>query len=163
MTTIAYKDGILAADTQLTLGDNIRAISSPKIMQLNNDTVLAAAGGTGEILKAKAFFTRNDWWDKLDESPTFKKDDDDDGGFEALLWFKGNLYMCSGNCYPEPLVDGYYAIGNGWILALAAMKLGQSAPEAILFAGEHNIYTNKIVQTLNVKELQTKKTRRSRN
>lgn len=147
MTTIAWKGDIIAADSQLTIGDSVRIISSPKIIQIGPSTVIAVAGDTDETLKAINFFSKEGWQEKLDDTP-------DKMELEALLWHGGKMYLLDGTLYPEPLVVPYHAVGNGWQLALAAMALGKSAEEAVIFTAEHNIYTNNKIQIFDVSKLQ---------
>jgi ATP-dependent protease HslVU (ClpYQ) peptidase subunit len=156
MTTIAYKDGIIAADTQITYDKSVRGKSSPKIVQLAKDLVFAGAGDTRAISSAMRFFSIPNWEEKIDESPKFKQ------YFEALLWYKGKIYFCIGGCYPEPLCDDFYALGSGYKFALAALHLGLSAEEAVKFASTLDIYTNNEIQLFNVAQLQEKATKPKR-
>lgn len=150
MTTIAYRDGIMVADSQETLG-SFKYKGSPKILVLENELVIGVAGDTPKIVEAIRFFSRPDWKEKFDDAPDFKK------GFEALLVSEGRPYYCTNNCIPVPIGHPFYAIGSGWQLAMAGMFTGMSAEDAVKFAGEMNIYTNKEVQVVDVKTIQTKK------
>lgn len=145
MTTIAIRDGIIAADTQETVG-GFRLISSPKILHLPNGNVLAAAGESAKIEQAIRFFS-DDWNTNLDKAPDFKK------SFEAILVSKGRVYFCTASCIPVPLGNPIYAIGHGWQLAMAAMQLGMSAEDAVKFASELDVFTNGEVQLVDVKHL----------
>jgi hypothetical protein len=53
---------------------------------------------------------------------------------------------------PEPLCHPFYAVGSGWKFAMAGMHTGMSALDAVEFASNFDIYTNKKVRALNVKE-----------
>lgn len=147
VTTIAYRDGIVAADSQLNLG-NIKVKSSPKIVLLSSGEILAAAGWMYNIAKAQAFFDQKNWRDKLDDAPEFEE------GFDAILFSKGKPYYCSRNCIPFPVEHPFFAIGSGTDIALAAMYTGMSAPDAVLLASELDIYTNNKVQIVNVQDAQ---------
>lgn len=147
MTTIAYKDGILAADSQLTVGKNIKMDSDPKIYTLPNGVILAPAGDSDKITAASKFFSQPDWEDKIDEAPNFKK------GFEALVVSKGRIYYCFNNCIVTPMCHRFFALGSGWQIANAAMHSGLSAEEAVKFASELDIYTNNKVQLVNVQDV----------
>lgn len=148
MTTIAYKDGILAADSQVTFG-NVKATSDPKIKELPNGIIIALAGNNDKIMVALQFFSREDWEEKLNEAPDFKK------GFEAILVSKGRVYTAQNNCVPWPLVHPFHAAGSGWQIASAGMHMGMSAEEAVKLASELDIYTNNKVQVVNVQNLLT--------
>lgn len=142
MTTIAFRDNILAADTQLTIGD-IRT-KCTKIRKLNKNTIIACAGNTNAEYKAHQYFNQPDWRNK--EPPEIKKD------FECIVIYKGIAYACNKSLYPSPIEHPFFAIGSGWQLSMAGMHTGMSAIESIKFAAELNIYTNNEVEWINVRE-----------
>lgn len=150
MTTIAYKDGILAADTQLTISDT-KLLSDDKIRLLNKDTILAAAGDLGSVLIAEKFFAQENWENAT--RPTIEKGKDDDNTLDAILIYKGKPYMVDGLLIPEPIKHPHYAVGSGWKFAMAAMHSGMSAPDAVKFASELDVYTNNRVRYINVSEI----------
>lgn len=152
MTTIAYKDGIIAADTQLTIGD-VKMVSADKINVLNNHTIFAAAGETPAIILAERFFRQDDWESKLDSRPDIPKEDKEDNPLDAILIYKGKAYLVDRTCLPEPLNHPFYAVGSGWKFAMAAMHSGLSAPDAVKFASELDVYTNDKIRYLNVEEV----------
>lgn len=162
MTTIALKDNILAADTQLTVGD-VKLISADKISVLNKNTVFAGAGETNAIILAERFFRDEDWETKLDKRPEIPKEKDEDNPLDAILIFKGQPFIVDRFLLPEPLKHPYYAIGSGWKFALAGMHMGMSAVDAVDFASNFDVYTNNKIRWLNVKEFQeTSKTQSRR-
>lgn len=147
MTTIAYKDGILAADSQMNVG-NIKIPGAAKIVSLPNGDILAGAGHLDKVAIAQAFFGQKNWKDKIDEAPIWED------GFEAILVSKGKLYYCTRNCVPYPVEHPFFAIGSGTDVAMAGMYTGLSAPDAVLLASELDIYTNNKVQIVNVQDVQ---------
>lgn len=148
MTTIVYRDGILAADTQMTIS-NV-AYKTSKIKRLNKTTVIACAGSAEDEHKARQHFSGPNWRDV--EAPQVKKN------FECLLIVKGQPHFCVGNLYPIKMEHDYYALGSGGNFAMAGLSTGMTAEEAVQFASEMCIYTNDIIETFDVKEHQTKKT-----
>lgn len=136
MTTIAYRDRFLVADTQMTNG-NIRQTAPPKIKVLPNGMVLASAGDLTDIANAQQRLGKDDW-----ESAKYKKIKN----FEAIGIWKGQVFMFEGSTAPLPLVDKYCAIGSGWELAIAHMAKGYSAIDAVLFASTLDINTNDQLQ-----------------
>lgn len=136
MTTIAYRDRILVADSQMTTG-HIRQKAPPKIQILPNGLVLGSAGDITEIANAHQRLGKDDW-----ESAKYKKIKD----FEAIGIWKGQVFMFEGSTAPIPLVDEYCAIGSGWELAIAHMSKGYSAADAVLFASTLDIHTNDQLQ-----------------
>lgn len=153
MTTLAYKDGLLAADSQMTVGDT-RLVSSDKIHILSKDTIFAAAGFDVSINKAKRFFSKPDWEELLSDSekvPVLTKD------MDAILIHKGVVYTIGKDMEPDPMGDmPFIACGSGWQFALSAMAFGKSAPEAVVFASGWDVYTNDKVKVLNVTEFYEK-------
>lgn len=150
MTTIAYRDGLMAADTQLTIGGHIRTKSDPKIVTLSNGLVLGAAGKTHKIVIATEFLKNPYWIENLDKMPN----PETTKGWEGIAAWKGTVYFFQGDCIPNLMVSPFYAIGSGWELAHAAMAMGLSAPDAVKFASELDVYTNAEVQIVNVQQEQ---------
>lgn len=147
MTTIAYRDGILAADSQETMG-GMKLTSAPKITFLPaSQTLIALAGDSEKCTRALAYFNRPDWREKVDEAPFFKK------GFEAVVVTKERAYYCVNNCVALPLGNPFIACASGWQLAMAALHMGLGPEDAVKFASELDVYTNSEVQVVNVKDV----------
>lgn len=148
MTTIAFKDGIFAADSQLTWDDTVRGYSPDKLAVINNMTVFAGAGNAADIVRMQRFYGDPDWEEKLDKLPKASPK------FEALFYTKGRLHYVSGNNWPFIVYDPYSAIGSGWKFCLAAMALDHSAEEAVRFTSTLDVFTDNRVMTYNVAQLQ---------
>ncbi len=147
MTTIAYKAGILAADTQVTQ-DDVKYLSSDKITVISKDTVLAGAGDVGEILKLEKFFRDYpDWKENLDKKPVIKR------SLDAILISNGKPYTIFKNDFPDLLGHPFIACGSGWKFAMAGMHMGLSAPDAVKLASEFDINTNDRIKYINVEDL----------
>lgn len=140
MTTIAYKDGVLAADTRATIGDVIDPSEHKKVFRLKNGALVGSAGTPGEtrvILK------------KLRKNP-------DD--FESIkspnnvIYIKpdGKIFEHDGSGW-SPINAKYAAIGSGHLPALVAMRLGKSAREAIKIAIEFDKNTGGKVRSVRLK------------
>ncbi len=136
MTTIAYKDGILAADTQLTYGGGI-AGTTKKIEKLANGMIVAVAGDVD-----KEF-----WWKQAIQGTKIPKENRSFKGLEAIVLDGTKVYHCYDDIALIELHDKYEAAGHGGKLAMAGMSIGMSAKEAVKFAGGIDIYTNQIVDT----------------
>lgn len=146
MTTIAYKDGILAADTQLTYDGHIKGTSVFKIRHLPSGVLFAGAGNVKEILMAENFYSQKDWEQKLDEAPPIKK------SFEAIVVSKGRVLTLNQTLLPDIMADKFCACGSGWKLAHAAMAMGLGAEDAIKFTATLDVFTNDEVQVINVED-----------
>jgi hypothetical protein len=156
VTTIAFKDGILAADSQVTMG-NTKLISSDKITVLNKDTIIACSGDVNTIILVERFFSQPDWEDKIYAPPELPKNKDGEIEVDGILISKGRAFVFYESVIPEPLGHPFYAVGTGWKFAMAAMHLGMSAPDAIAFAAQFDVYTNDKVRWIDVKEFFKKK------
>jgi ATP-dependent protease HslVU (ClpYQ) peptidase subunit len=141
MTTIAYKDGILAADTQLTLG-TMRLSDCHKIQRLQNDIIVACAGG----VDLERYFHKWLLGEKIPRAkiPTKK--------FEAIVIKDKNAYWYQDGLEDHLIPAGAnYAIGSGWMICKTFMHSGLSAKEAVKATSELDIYTNKKVDTYDTK------------
>jgi len=129
MTTIAYKDGILAADTQQTTGNT--KFLCRKIEFLPDGKIISCAGNTSDINIFREWLT--------DIKPK-KKKPKFDKEFECILIdTDSKLYWYDRHLDKNLIEQSYYAIGNGWQIAMSAMHLGFPAEEAVNLAGELNI------------------------
>lgn len=140
MTTIAYRDGIIAADTRLVIGET--KLYCRKIHQID-ELVLAIAGRTnseGEVIE----YYRGESKKKPGSLKQFEAFKVEDG---EILWANGDLYW-------QPLPHSYYALGSGWQVAMAGMILGLSAVEAVQLAADLDINTNKLVDIYDIRTQQ---------
>ena len=161
MTTIAYKAGIIAADSQVT-ADDTKYLSADKITIVSRNVVLACAGDVNDILLLERWFREVDtnWYEALNTKPKVRKT------LDAILLSEGRPYTIYRDGYPEPLGHPFIAVGSGWKFAMAGMHLGLSAPDAVKLASEFDVNTNDRIKYLDVTQLQgpgkaTKKARRS--
>lgn len=149
MTTIAYKDGVLAADTRMIVSDHIIS-SCTKIRYLPNGVVVACAGNANNEAVALKYFSGEKWMDE--EPPDIKK------GFECILITKTGVPMaCHGSLRPFVIEHPYYAVGTGTEFALAAMEMGKGAVEAVKFSARLDCNTNDSVTVYEIKNHAKKK------
>lgn len=148
MTTIAYKDGVLAADSKVT-SDSVYAGTAIKLVK-SKRYLLAACGNLNcvhEFLRwGKRGFKEEERHQLADE---MKKTDVDFTGVSVDP--NGMLYEYDGTTLPAPvrLVKGMYAIGSGSEFALGAMAAGCSAREAIKIASLFDVNTGGKIRELN--------------
>lgn len=159
MTTIALKDNILAADTQLTV-DDTKILSDDKITILNKHTIFAGSGETRAIHIAQKFFALDDWRNR--ERPEIAKEKDEDNPLDAILIFKGQAFIVDRYLLPDLVKHPFIAVGSGWKFAMAGMQQGMSAIDAVEFASQFDLYTNNKVRWLNVKEFEENSKTKSR-
>jgi len=130
MTTIAYRDGIMAADSRVSLGEWTVPWCWRKIERLPDGRL---CGFSGNPYKQKAFV---EW---LIDPSLARPDLGDDS--KAIVVDKARLarfYQYAG----EADFDGpFFATGCGAIPALAAMHAGAGAAEAVRIASLLDPYT----------------------
>lgn len=142
MTTIAFDGKTLAADTLITQEGTIFG-HQPKCFRLENGDLFAAAGSTALTHQFKQWIERGAV--KSDAPPH------NDRGFEGILIRNGEAFEITkqGELFPACVP---WAGGSGGIHALAAMRLGKNAAEAVQFATEMDIYSGGKVVSLEVKQ-----------
>ena len=157
MTTISYKNGVMSGDGRMSLGDMIIKDNTEKVFWVNNHLV-------GVCGRARAINTFVSWLQKqtdyhivnsgvgdlVDLIPPVLEDDD---GYTALvvtpsrqvLMYEGNTPIDMGNDVPM-------SVGSGSAFALAAMKAGASAEEAVKVACELDVFSGGEITTVSFEE-----------
>lgn len=121
MTTIAVRDGIMAADRTVQ-ADGINVFETSKIYRVKG----ALIGFAGALTDALRFVL---WYrDRRSKRPTF----DDNGGFDAIVINPdGSMELWDQDLVPMIVESDYISIGSGNAVALGAMYQGASAEEAL--------------------------------
>lgn len=134
MTTLAYRDNILAADTQMTWADGSRR-KVKKIVRLPDGSLFAGAGDAPAILKlkkwAEAGFPNK-------PKPRFSEATELDC---ILVKPDGTAWLIDRCVSPEQIDDDFVAIGSGGGYATGAMAMGASAIEAVEIAAKYDSST----------------------
>ena len=146
MTTVAYRAGVMAADTMATMGDE-KAYGAVKLFH-TSEYLVGMAGSLSNLLPFR------DWlldyggdtgglhrhWDSI---PNYG------GGFTALLVdLSGTVWNCGGNFPPITLHREFEAIGSGSDFAMAAMECGKSAADAVRVARKFDLETGGQILTI---------------
>jgi ATP-dependent protease HslVU (ClpYQ) peptidase subunit len=138
MTTIAFRDGIMAADTQETAGESqmrckkIFRATSPK----GRRVLIGTAGGSF------AGMIYVDHFKSGKERPITIDYMDIEEDFHNLIWDGTNLFEVNWLWRPIKVPrPKFFAIGSGAPAALGAMHMGASAKEAVNVAKKIDIYT----------------------
>ena len=152
MTTIAYKDGVLAADSQVTLGGGVRHQAGVNKIYVPGEgdywevqgKRVAAFGFAGDFTKLPFLI------EMLEANLTHltKAPADVELDVAAIIVLESHetymftAYMGRGKqelkIYP---LAGPMAIGSGELFAMAAMSIGHTAEQAIQTAMKHDIGT----------------------
>ncbi len=158
MTTIAYRDGVLAADSQTTIqteaGGSRKFRCTPKLLTKNvlidgepQEVIIALAG---ESAPGLAFFN---WFDgdfETKDTPEIFVQNLPD--FTALVLFAHGLYEFDAYCTADKIIEPFYAIGSGAKAALGAMHAGATAEQAVEIACKVDPYTSGPVQVVKLQE-----------
>lgn len=143
MTTIAYFQGKMAADTQMTIGNC--AMQTEKIYGIPGLGVIGVAGA-GSIMSRVL-----EWWANGCEGEAPKLSEEERNReltCGALLVTEDGVFILEDGIYPNVVKQDYVAIGSGSDFAMAAMAMGKSAEEAIREAMRHDIYTGGTVDVI---------------
>lgn len=127
MTVIAYKDGMLAADSGCYVGDLVPG-SFTKLYRSKAGVLIGCAGTINDWLKFLAWFDRGG------------KGKRPRGDFEAIVVYPdGKAWLYDETIYPTRIRDKYYAIGveSGVATALGALHAGADAKSAVMAAVKH--------------------------
>jgi hypothetical protein len=142
MTTIAYRDGVLAADSRLTVdyGSGARKHFCRKLFRKkitegkkSYDVIIATAG---ESSPGMVFV---DWYGSGKPVPDLFLHLG--GDFTCLVLTPKGLFEYDVYCRAEEIEEDFYAVGSGSMAALAALHCGKSALEAVRIAMRIDPYT----------------------
>ncbi len=126
MTTIAVRDGIMAADSAIVDG-GICVGSVPKLHRISCG-VMGGAGKWSEVLMFR------DWLDECGPDPKTFPDKIRDTDTSVLLLCKDGRLLCLEGRSQWEIDAPYQAIGTGFQIALGAMAAGASAERAVEIA-----------------------------
>lgn len=145
MTTIAYKDGVIAYDSRLVV-ENLIFDDEFEKMHSRDDVLFFLSGSTCDNEKfMNAYFEPELIYKNVN--------------VEAIVYDQSSLYRSSidsnGIFWKSPLrANNYYAIGSGRDFALAFMDSGISAEEAIHATMKRDCFTGGKVRTYQVEKVE---------
>lgn len=142
MTTIAYRSGVMAADSGVFMNDTLE-FSHQKVMRLSDGRLFGACGDSGFIQKVIRWLEAGS---DPDHVPTLLSD----GTFSALLVSPDGGTVWSIDKYLEliPAKGEYFADGSGRNIALGAMAAGASAREAVEIACRFDVTSAGPIDTI---------------
>ena len=150
MTTLAYNNGVLATDSQATLGERVYSNRSKKIFRNIGPFKAVAYVGDMELAENRVLLIA-----KVTTIAEVKAllDPEAEDDFSILALVSKNEAWSMGACDIFRLENNVsYALGSGASYAYAAMDLGKTPQEAIRVAAKRDIFTNSIIQTFNIGE-----------
>jgi ATP-dependent protease HslVU (ClpYQ) peptidase subunit len=144
MTTLAYRDGVLAGDTRTTdEADGILPGHVRKVLRLKNGTLIGFAGGLA---------TMQTIFRDIKKNPNGVLNIQPNEELEGLLIYAdGKVMQLDGGGWTERDAD-FYAIGSGAVPARVAMRCGLDARAAVKIAMEFDSDTGGKVQCVKLRE-----------
>lgn len=160
MTTIAYRNGILAADSRVTVSSEAGGDRTFQCEKLFRKMIPGPDGTVEEVIFATAGDSTSgmvfvDWYGSGHEAPVtqFMAANAD---FTVLVLRKDGLWEYDAWCRGMQIKDEFYAIGSGCKLALGAMEMGAGALKAVEIAGRRDPYTAGPFTTMRLKNVKAK-------
>lgn len=147
MTVIAFKDGVMAADSQATYGNSRLRVN--KLVRLPDGGV---AGQAGEASSGQAAMSWLAMGGSIDgtEGKAFLPDI---SGAEVLIAkADGTLWLLTDRFPAFQIMDKTVAIGCGGDAARVALELGLSAVDAVLRVAKIDVYCGDPVQSMEVQD-----------
>lgn len=143
MTTIAYKDGILAADTRAYGGGRTPIGSKTKIHRLDDGSIF---GCSSSCVGADALV--REWIEN--GCPNQRNETVKPENFELILVRpSGEVFYAHDNfSITGPIRTGKIAVGSGKEFALGAMEMGAGALQAVECAARLDPWTGGSIETL---------------
>lgn len=151
MTTIAYRDGVLAADslthaTTESAGEVLYPCEKlfRRTVGRGKQRREVLIGTAGEASPSSLFV---EWYGSGKPRPKcFKKAD-----FQILLVEPTGVFETDESCVLQRVVGPYHAIGSGRKAAFAAMACGKTALEAVAIAAMFDPYTGGEIVTMRLR------------
>jgi 20S proteasome alpha/beta subunit len=147
MTTIAYDGKSLASDSRSTMGSMIYEEDAQKIYP--NVGPFAVLGIAGDFQAAMDVIDMIKDFSQIEHIRGISSEDIGNVSLIAMT-HDGRLWSYAGDKSCELRTDRPFATGSGGEYALAAMDLGKTAEEAVLYASTRDIYTNNITQVAHI-------------
>jgi 20S proteasome alpha/beta subunit len=149
MTIVAYKDGVIAADT-LVCEQTLKVGHTTKITALAGGGV---AGAAGEFALAQRFLT----WAAQHNTCELRRFDigENVDGFVGLIvtpneYRMGEVVRYDFRGNPARIFAPFAAIGSGTDMAFGAMAAGATAKEAVAIAIQYDPYCGGDIHSLTV-------------
>lgn len=144
MTTIAYRDGIMAADSMLSDWGEIKR-KTEKIFVFK-DAVIGTAGEDGDILKFL------EWWEAGHDPAKRPKRSTVKELHLIVALNTGVVEIWAEDYIGEPVLEEFCAIGSGRAVAYGALEMGATAKEAVRISCKWNTASALPVRAVDVRK-----------
>lgn len=141
MTTIAYRDGVLASDTLITSGANVSGHYQKG--RVRGRLLYASAGSCGLGDRFEAWIRDG----CAGEHPKLKEGE---SSAQCVVFLPDGLMAWFHEDGMTPVRAPFHAIGSGSAYAIGAMAAGASAPDAVRIAMQHDTGTGGSVTVLTI-------------
>lgn len=155
MTTIAYRDGVMAADSRTTVHTEAGGSRLSRCEKLYRKNVVmngspgpTIIGTAGESAPGLIFV---DWWGTGNDD-LVQRLIDGDADITVLILTEDGLFEADKYCRPEKILDEFWAVGSGAKAALAAMHMGATAEQAVEIACRIDPYSAPPVTSMRLKD-----------
>lgn len=156
MTTIAFRSGILAADSRVTTDSEAGGTRIFICQKLYKKTVKINGGDAEEVILATAGESAPgelfvEWFgtgkDVTEMRDTFVLGEAD---FEVLVLRQSGLYEVDKYCHLSKVLNPFYAVGSGAKAAMGAMHMGADARKAVEIACKIDPYSAPPIYTMSL-------------
>lgn len=150
LTIIAYKDGILAADSGVWNANHVTHVPFPKITRGADGSLWAMAGKMSDAWSLRVWVLAGM---DHDNPPIFDTDKDNDHPNLFMVKPDGGLWMLRapwrfvfGGAQDQPAAQGCWGENDASTFCEGAMAAGLSAPDAVALTIRHHTYAHGEVQ-----------------
>jgi hypothetical protein len=150
MTVIAFKDGVMAADTMLSQHNSQNR--AQKIVRLPDGGVAGACGQWNRAYSGLKYLAEGGGMDERPSPRTPEGPPNVDGAVLLIAKPDGSLWLIEDEFPAYPLRDEVVSIGCGSDAALMAMTLGLSAVEAVAKVTRQDVLCGDPVQSMEVEQ-----------
>lgn len=139
VTVIAYRDGVMAADSLLTSNGMYQG-EAVKVRDING--CLVGISGTWGVACELFSWFEDECADRIKRPPATIHVDDDKYPVNMLIVNKRNgaVFYIDGLGFPQSVTSKFFAIGSGANVAMGAMEMGADAVKAVKVACKYDSY-----------------------
>lgn len=150
MTTIAYRDGVMASDSLAVMAGYVKIGGTPKVFRIKG--CLVGLTGTARLIRMFTdWFEANYMENNLPPiAPDLTKDSpgQDDSINAYVVLPNGKIWRYESGAAPYPVVAAFVAGGSGSDFAIGAMDRGATAAQAVAVAAKYDVNTAGTIQTM---------------
>lgn len=161
MTTVAFKAGILAADSRATEDDESAKSNCIKLWRIQSrvepvkgDVLLACSGDEFAAVLFK------EWLESGGDPQLHARGVTDEDNFDALVVHRSGIYNANRLCCLVKTIEAYWAHGSGRQGALVAMNMGASAVKAVREAARVDPFTGGRVVSMSLDDPKPRRARK---